>query len=294
VYFKGFREFLKLYQCEENLRFWSDAEKYRQINTNRKRELEDSFKIIYDTYVRVGSSTEINISSEVRKEIHELYYAGTLRGFAAILNSDSLFNAQQYILDAVNESILPNFYLSEIYKECKKEIEANYNKKGIDFDHLPTIDFLLNNPVGMHYFHRFLQMQFMAENIYFWIAIERFRNLDFEVHSAQLEAQQIWSKFLDIDAPQEVNVDAEVRLQIKQCIDARVVDISIFVTAQQIVFAMLKGDQHPRFLESNFCKELLERWKNKKPLRRPHFAEDKKSKRQTMKFKDITSQFNLK
>lgn len=68
---------------------------------------------------------------------------------------------------------------------------------------------LLDDPSGLHAFSEFLKKEFSAENIYFWTACERFRQLD-DVDRQQ-EAETIFAKHLAVGAPEPVNVDSQAR-----------------------------------------------------------------------------------
>lgn len=69
---------------------------------------------------------------------------------------------------------------------------------------------LLEDASGLHTFAVFLQKEFSAENIYFWTACERYRNIEDNAKRTQ-EANTIFSKHLAVGASDPVNVDSKAR-----------------------------------------------------------------------------------
>lgn len=69
---------------------------------------------------------------------------------------------------------------------------------------------LLEDASGLHTFAVFLQKEFSAENIYFWTACERYRQIEDHAKRTQ-EANTIFSKHLAVGASDPVNVDSKAR-----------------------------------------------------------------------------------
>lgn len=60
------------------------------------------------------------------------------------------------------------------------------------------------------YSQEFLKKEFSHENIYFWVACERYRWLE-GVEGRQQAAQEIFERHLAPGAPEPVNVDSQAR-----------------------------------------------------------------------------------
>lgn len=69
---------------------------------------------------------------------------------------------------------------------------------------------LLEDPAGLHTFAIFLKKEFSAENIYFWTACERYRQIDSAAERTK-EANVIFSRHLSSNASEPVNVDSRAR-----------------------------------------------------------------------------------
>ena len=69
---------------------------------------------------------------------------------------------------------------------------------------------LLEDPAGLLVFSEFLRKEFATENIYFWTACERYRQIQNDQDRSK-EAQEIFAKHMGIGALEPVNVDSKAR-----------------------------------------------------------------------------------
>ncbi|KAL1501798.1 hypothetical protein ABEB36_007057 [Hypothenemus hampei] len=113
---------------------------------------------------------------------------------------------------------------------------------------------LLEDPFGLHAFTEFLKKEFSAENIYFWIACERYRRLP-TAGERSIQAQNIVAHHIGIGAPESVNVDAQGVLTAEQGLAEA--GPNIFDNAQKQIFNLMKFDSYPRFLKSHLYKQCL-------------------------------------
>lgn len=74
----------------------------------------------------------------------------------------------------------------------------------------------------------FLKKEFSAENIFFWTACERYKNVVNGTDKAT-EAQRIYQQHLSIGAPEAVNVDAHGR----QCTEQGLQVEYVYVYAEE-------------------------------------------------------------
>ncbi|XP_065337501.1 regulator of G-protein signaling loco isoform X3 [Cloeon dipterum] len=114
---------------------------------------------------------------------------------------------------------------------------------------------LLDDPNGMHAFSEFLKKEFSHENIYFWVACEKYRRL--KDHAARKAlAKNIFQKHLCSGAPEPVNVDSQARQATKDGLEEA--KENLFVATQKQIFNLMKFDSYPRFLKSDSYKDSSE------------------------------------
>jgi regulator of G-protein signaling len=102
----------------------------------------------------------------------------------------------------------------------------------------------------------FLKKEFSHENIYFWVACEKYRSLSSPTERAT-SARDIFERHLCLGALEPVNVDSHAR----QATQDGLTDAAptLFLQAQKQIFNLMKFDSYPRFLKSELYKECLVR-----------------------------------
>ncbi|XP_044736099.1 regulator of G-protein signaling loco [Chrysoperla carnea] len=132
--------------------------------------------------------------------------------------------------------------------------DVNENKTGRVANWAVSFDKLLEDDKGREAFTEFLEKEFSAENIHFWVSCKNFQNIKSSTERVK-EAQLIYNKHLCKGAVEPVNVDSQAR-NITQ--DALVLaDTDLFVQAQKQIFNLMKFDCYPRFLKSDLYKKCL-------------------------------------
>lgn len=125
--------------------------------------------------------------------------------------------------------------------------EAHHKHKVQAFQDLET---LLNSKGGLEAFRGFLRSEFSEENLKFWLACE-----DYRVSPSKTKANSIYTQFINPDAPQEVNLDAETREALLRVMDSLCADT--FNKAQQGIYTLMAKDSFPRFLRSTHRMEAV-------------------------------------
>lgn len=102
----------------------------------------------------------------------------------------------------------------------------------------------------------FLKKEFSHENIYFWVACEKYRSLSSPAERAA-SARDIFERHLCLGALEPVNVDSHAR----QATQDGLTDAAstLFLQAQKQIFNLMKFDSYPRFLKSDLYKECVVR-----------------------------------
>ncbi|KAG8520734.1 Regulator of G-protein signaling 18, partial [Galemys pyrenaicus] len=108
---------------------------------------------------------------------------------------------------------------------------------------------------GLETFTRFLKTEFSEENIEFWIACEDFKKSK-DPEQIFLKAKVIYEKFIQNDAPQEVNLDFHTKEVITKSITQPT--LQSFDAAQSRVYQLMEQDSYMRFLKSDIYLDLLE------------------------------------
>ena len=107
---------------------------------------------------------------------------------------------------------------------------------------------------GIALFRTFLKTEFSDENIEFWLECEDYKFTSKEI-KRQAKAKKIYSDFVAIGSPREVNLEIELRTHTAQKILNPTFDT--FDRAQKRIQALMEKDSYPRFLESDLYKKLL-------------------------------------
>lgn len=131
-----------------------------------------------------------------------------------------------------------------------------------------SFELLLNDPAGLQTFAEFLKKEFSGENIYFWTACERFRQIN-DVSERTKEALSIFDKYLASGSLEPVNVDSHARLRAQERLPAAEKDL--FVQVQKQIFNLMKFDSYPRFIRSDLYKTCVDAENRHIPL--PYLAE---------------------
>lgn len=116
-----------------------------------------------------------------------------------------------------------------------------------------SLNSLLACPTGVSVFGAFLRSEFSEENLEFWLACEEYRVSPLNLQKTR--ACSIYSQFINPDAPQEVNLDAETREALLSVMDSPCADT--FNKAQQRIYSLMAKDSFPRFLRSHHCMEAI-------------------------------------
>lgn len=118
-----------------------------------------------------------------------------------------------------------------------------------------SFDKLLSHRDGLDAFTRFLKTEFSEENIEFWVACEDFKKIK-EPQQIILKAKTIYEKFIQTDAPQEVNLDFHTREIIAKSITQPT--LHSFDAAQSRVYQLMEQDSYTRFLKSDIYLHFVE------------------------------------
>ncbi|KAG7268231.1 hypothetical protein CRUP_033880 [Coryphaenoides rupestris] len=106
---------------------------------------------------------------------------------------------------------------------------------------------LMSSEDGRQVFAGFLRSEFSEENMEFLNACQEFKRASPEKMAA--EAQLLFARYVEADAPKQVNLDAATREQTRQNLEAGV-SVCCFDEAQRLIHVLLEKDSYRRFLRS--------------------------------------------
>lgn len=118
-----------------------------------------------------------------------------------------------------------------------------------------SLDNLLTDKCGLELFREFLRSEYSEENLEFWIACEEYRTMRDE-RQVVPQAQKIFTDFVAIQAPREINLDSKTREATATRMSSP--DRSTFEIAQKRIQALMEKDSYPRFLRSDVYRRQLE------------------------------------
>ncbi|XP_042320288.1 regulator of G-protein signaling 16, partial [Sceloporus undulatus] len=118
-----------------------------------------------------------------------------------------------------------------------------------------SFDNLLKSKNGVAAFHGFLKTEFSEENLEFWLACEEFKRTRSKAKLAA-KANKIFEDFVQNEAPREVNLDHETREATRRNITVATSDC--FEEAQAKTHTLMEKDSYPRFLKSDYYRDLTE------------------------------------
>ncbi|XP_041121266.1 regulator of G-protein signaling 14-like [Polyodon spathula] len=114
---------------------------------------------------------------------------------------------------------------------------------------------LLEDPTGVRYFTEFLKSEVSAENILFWQACEKFRQIPADrKHELAREARMIYDTYLSIGACNAINIDDTARMEESELGDPKT---DMFAKPQQQIFKLMKFDSYTRFVKSQLYQSCM-------------------------------------
>ncbi|KAG5847427.1 regulator of G-protein signaling 2-like [Anguilla anguilla] len=116
-----------------------------------------------------------------------------------------------------------------------------------------SLERLLSHTYGQAAFKIFLQSEFCEENIEFWLACEEFRKIKSPAKLAS-KASRIYEEFIRSESPKEINLDYHTKDSITQNLQQPT--YSCFAGAQNKIYCLMENSSYPRFIQSEFYKDL--------------------------------------
>ncbi|KAL7293981.1 hypothetical protein TKK_0012558 [Trichogramma kaykai] len=135
-------------------------------------------------------------------------------------------------------------------ESCNKPVERGVHTWSTSFEKL------LEDPMGLKTFAKFLKKEISHENIYFWAACQRYSSTS-DVATRKKLAQQIYQRHLANNGPEPVNIDSTVASRITPE-SIHIASNDLFAQAQKQIFNLMKFDSYPRFLRSDEYRKCLE------------------------------------
>ncbi|KAJ3435003.1 leucine-rich repeat isoform f [Anaeramoeba flamelloides] len=124
-----------------------------------------------------------------------------------------------------------------------------------------TISFeqIIKEQSFLEFFHLFLQKEFAEENLMFYKVVTELKQIDTEnTQLIKTAVQKIFDNYISTNSQYEINIEYNVRNEIIQKIKKLdSIDQGLFDKAMIQIFEMLKTDSYPKFIKSDFYKQLI-------------------------------------
>ncbi|KAF7632159.1 RGS domain-containing protein [Meloidogyne graminicola] len=118
---------------------------------------------------------------------------------------------------------------------------------GLDID----LEQFLRSETARAPFHQFLQQQFCAENINFYLAVEEYKKIPEEEIDRRLDfGRQIYDRHFAANCIEPVNIDNSTSNQIREAHKNNRFTSNVFDVVQYQIFHLLKYDCWPRYLRA--------------------------------------------
>ncbi|KAK7864651.1 hypothetical protein R5R35_012421 [Gryllus longicercus] len=143
----------------------------------------------------------------------------------------------------------------ETHSDQEASLEPEEAERGVA-SWATSFEKLLEDPAGLHTFAEFLKKEFSHENIYFWVACEKYRELT-DKSERKKAARDIFDRHLCLGALEPVNVDSHARQVTQEKLGEATPEL--FMQAQKQIFNLMKFDSYPRFIKSDLYKDCLVR-----------------------------------
>ncbi|XP_034567746.1 regulator of G-protein signaling 21-like isoform X1 [Notolabrus celidotus] len=118
-----------------------------------------------------------------------------------------------------------------------------------------SLEQLLECKTGHLVFEDFLRTEYSEENLLFWLACQEYKKITSKAEMI-LAAKRIYTEFVQVDAPRQINIDCVTREEISGNLSQS--GPNCFDRAQRLIYALMENDCYPRFLKSEIYQALLE------------------------------------
>jgi len=239
----------------------------KSLSEGHSCKVEDDFKEIplsfqiekdsenpLDTYNLASSNDNDKDFDDLNNDGEKNISIDPFRASKSITEASSIHRPEKLIF----KRSLKKIQLGLPYK-FKVERESSNIELGKDLR--AELKQILRNKELCILFRNWLKTQYCEENLSFWVDIELYRK-DKECKNMKERAQEIYDKYLKVDAQYSLNIDDELRRDILKKLKNTTedsVDSSLFDTVQQYVFSLLETGCISRFLNS---KQYLD-WQDK-------------------------------
>ncbi|OCT85410.1 regulator of G-protein signaling 13 [Xenopus laevis] len=117
---------------------------------------------------------------------------------------------------------------------------------------------MMSTQYGPAVYAAYLKTEYSDENIEFWFACERYKNITSRWRRT-LKAKKLFKTYIKPNSPREINIDSPTREALEKEIQQPTPQS--FDEAQIIVLRHMERDSYPRFLASLFYQTLVSKLK---------------------------------
>jgi len=125
---------------------------------------------------------------------------------------------------------------------------------------------IITHPLGLKYLTQYLAGEYSTENLHFYLAVKNFEKAT-ELEKQASLAVEIFTKFVDSSAHQQVNIAAGIRETLAKQVKDGKISSKMFEDAFKEVSKLMAGDSLSRFKKSELFNKLLNEVGSYEPLR---------------------------
>ncbi|KAJ8405488.1 hypothetical protein AAFF_G00319610, partial [Aldrovandia affinis] len=134
-------------------------------------------------------------------------------------------------------------------------MQSGHSRVGTVASWAVSFERLLEDPTGVLYFTAFLKSEVSAENILFWQACEKFRQIPANQKEELVqEACSIYNGYLSSCAFNAINIDDTAKTEKRDLVNPKP---DMFNKAQQQIFKLMKFDSYTRFVRSQLYQNCM-------------------------------------
>ncbi|KAJ6237603.1 regulator of g-protein signaling 4 [Anaeramoeba flamelloides] len=125
-------------------------------------------------------------------------------------------------------------------RQEKEKIQKEISKYFLTFKDV------LGSEVGLYYFHKFLKSQYCSENLKFYQAVNRYKQIE-DPKKRSRKAFKIFNTFVKTSSKHEINIQYENRFEIQENIKKEHFPPSLYNGAQKQIYHLMSNDSFLHF-----------------------------------------------
>jgi len=227
----------------------SEVEEYpeKKIIFNQGDVGKAFYLICYGNVDVIIENQETKMLTKV-KQLNPGQYFGEIALVTDSPRSATIVTATRCILLSITKDHFATFF------EDNPEAYADFAIKLSRFS-VPMVS-ILDHPVGLKLFSKFVESEYVSENIHFFEACKRYAKIK-DKNTLVAEAKTMIQKFIEINAAEQVNIPSTMREELVATVRSGNVTASTFVSPMNEIIKLMSSNSLNRFKNSELFTQLL-------------------------------------